>query len=169
MGSSPKPPPPAPDPRIAEEESRREGIAIGQLERQRRSRSGASSTILGGAQPGTTLTRPTQDITYVDPSSTSAAKKQADINEMSSQIAAMPTSVVSVGAGDEAERRGSAQQRQSGTSGAKTAKQAELEVLRESISPAELQVLESAKKQKNIAEYIGRTRSRLGVTATRGS
>ena len=160
MGSSPKAPPAPLDPRIAEEESRREGIAIGQLESQRRSRAGSASTILGGATGGTALTRPTEEIQTIDPSSTSAAKKQVDIDKMASEVAALPDTVT-VEAGDS----GAEQVRENKI---KTQRQKELEVLRGGISPAELQVLQGAKKQQNIAQFIGRTRSRLGVAGTKG-
>lgn len=164
MGGSPKAPPPPPDPRIAEEESRREGIKIGQLEQQRRSRAGGTSTILGGSPTGTTaLTRPTEEIQTIDPSSTSAAQKQVQIDKMASEIALMPDTIKGGRSG------GEDPESQTRENTVKTQRQKELETLRKGVSPAELQVLQDAKKQQNIAQYIGRTRSRLGVAGTKGA
>ena len=155
-GPSPAPASRTPDPAIANEQARRESLAIS-LADQRRSRTqGAASTVLtGGTRGRTQITRPTDPIVAFDPSKTDAGKTLAKADE----LAATPDKASTVTRTAEGNRR------LVSSAGENVAA---AEDIRKSLSPAEMAAFNAAQKDQNIASFRNRSRSRLGVRSSIG-
>lgn len=156
-GSPLKAPAAAPDPAIAEEKARRESLAISMADQRRSRTQGAAATVLtGGTRGRTNITRPTDQIVALDPSKTKAGQTLASADK----IAATPGTTTPISSG-----RAAAAFPRKGSAAASAAAAADL---RKAISPADMAAFKAAQKDKNIASFRSRTRSRLGVRSSIG-
>lgn len=156
-GGKPKSPPPPPDPAIAAERARREAVQIGLADARRTARFGSNSTILTqGTRPGTAMTRPTEKIGAQDPATTPAGQKTAEIGRLQQQLA---NTKVTSGIRQPGGRKNGERERL----------QSQIESLQSQITPADTASFNAAQKDQNIAAYINRNRTRLGVQSSRSS
>jgi hypothetical protein len=156
MASKPKAPPAPEDPAIAIEKARRKAVAMGMQDARRQTRFDQASTVLTSGAPGTELTRPTDPMLAQDPLTTTGGKREAEIDELQQRLDRVATKPAIMGG------RGNL-----AAAATRRVLQKTVTQKRGQITPEEKAVFEGAKKDAAIAEYVNRTRSRIGVAATK--